>query len=191
MRISGSEVIINDATSSVDLRVRGNQIRELFVVQSSTDRVGVLTKFASASFDIHGTSSTVPFLVHVDDISTFSVSNISGSVLYKSFVEPKTVGPVSSSISDSGKTYTNQGVSTLITFNLPGAIPGLVFNFIVQDVDGLKVVAAAGDTIRISGSVSSAGGSIQSLAIGNSVNLLSINETEWVATSNVGGWTFL
>lgn len=98
-------------------------------------------------------------------------------------------GPVALTAADSGKLFTNEGAAAEVEFNLPAAAPGLEFSFVVQDVDGVQVNAAAGDTIRIAASVSAAAGLIEATAIGNAVKLKAINATEWVATSVVGTWT--
>lgn len=98
--------------------------------------------------------------------------------------------PVTVTAVTSNYTHTNEGATALGVHNLPTAVAGYRFTFYVQDSDGIKVVAAAGDTIRIGGSVSGAAGYCQSTTIGDCVTLQSINATEWVAVSVVGaGWT--
>jgi hypothetical protein len=94
---------------------------------------------------------------------------------------------------DRGFHFTNEGASALIVFNLPTAVTntttgGYYYNFFVQDADGLQVVAAAGDTIRVGPSVSAAAGNIQSTTIGSSIRLHCINATEWVCEAVVGTW---
>lgn len=87
---------------------------------------------------------------------------------------------------------TNEGVTSKPTYTLYTAIKGLCVSFVVQDSDGLRVQAAAGDTIRIAGTASAAAGYIESTTIGDSVTLVAINTTEWVAISVVheAGWSF-
>lgn len=91
--------------------------------------------------------------------------------------------------SDSEATFTNEGAAALVTFSLPTARVGLRYSFIIQDVDGIQVDAAAGDTIRIGASVSAAAGNINATVIGNTITLVAINATEWVALSREGTWT--
>ena len=97
--------------------------------------------------------------------------------------------PLSLSSSDSGKFYTNEGASAQIVFNLPTAVSGLSYTFFVQDSDGLQVVAATGDTIRIAGSATPTAGNISSSNIGDSVKILAINDTEWIAVFYIGTWS--
>lgn len=86
--------------------------------------------------------------------------------------------------------FTNEGATARQDFTLPTAVANLEYQFVVQDTDGIRVIANTGDTIRIAASVSASAGRIDSTTIGDSVTLLAVNATEWVATSLVGaGWT--
>lgn len=84
---------------------------------------------------------------------------------------------------------TNEGSTATNYHTLPTAVAGYVFTFCVQDADGLRVTAAAADTIRVIDKVTAAAGYIESTAIGSSVTLQAINATEWFATSIKGVWT--
>lgn len=85
--------------------------------------------------------------------------------------------------------FTNEGSSAKNYHTLPTAVAGLSFTFIVQDVDGIRVVANAGDTIRLAGTVSGAAGYTESTTIGDVVTLVAINATEWFAINIIGTWT--
>lgn len=103
-------------------------------------------------------------------------------------VTPKTqaASPYTVTNGDSGKVFTNEGASSIVTFNLPTAVAGLEYTFVVQDADGLTVVASAGDTIRIATAVSAVAGNISATAIGATVRLVAINATEWVSVATNG-----
>jgi hypothetical protein len=88
--------------------------------------------------------------------------------------------------SDIGDVFTNEGTGSLTVFNLPPASAGRNYFFYNQDSDNLQVVAAGTNTIRMGGIVSGGGGNIQSTAVGDSVRLIAINNSEWVV---VGGFT--
>jgi len=93
---------------------------------------------------------------------------------------------------DQGRAFTNEGstgAANLRPFNLPTAVAGASFTFLTQDADLLRIVAAAGDTIRLGSTVSGVAGNIESTAIGDVVELIAINATEWIARSIVGTWT--
>jgi hypothetical protein len=91
---------------------------------------------------------------------------------------------------DRGTVFTNEGATSQMDFALPSAAAGLgPFTFVVQDADGIQIDAATGDTIRIGADVSSSAGTLTSTTIGDSVTLVAINATEWIAIASVGaGW---
>lgn len=88
----------------------------------------------------------------------------------------------------SGTLYSNEGATAISPFVLPTAVAGLRFGFIVQDADGIRVTASAGDTIQIVGSVSGVAGKIESTTIGSTIYLMAINATQWVALYDLGTW---
>lgn len=91
-------------------------------------------------------------------------------------------------VSDSQGAYTNEGDLDGATVTLPAAEAGLTYIGIVQTAQILTIMAATGDTIRIAGNVSAAGGGITSNVVGSVIILLAINATEWIAISCVGSW---
>jgi hypothetical protein len=111
------------------------------------------------------------------------------SELTDDLIVPKATTPVSLVANDNRNVYTNEGATAKIVFNLPTAAAGYRFTFIVKDADGMQVVAASGDTIRIAEAVSAAGGNADTTTIGSTLTLVSINATEWMATESLGIWT--
>lgn len=89
---------------------------------------------------------------------------------------------------ESGRHFTNEGATAKNYHTLPTAVAGLRFTFIVQDADGIRIVANTGDTLRIDTNVGTAAGYTESTALGSSITFVAINATEWVATSFVGSW---
>jgi len=112
---------------------------------------------------------------------------------YKQTVEASTAGsgaPNVLTVAESGKILTNEGSTAQNYHTLPTAAAGLTFTFVVQDADGLRIVADTGDTIRIAAGVSAAAGYIQNSTIGSTITLCAINATEWVALgAPAGTWT--
>lgn len=95
------------------------------------------------------------------------------------------------SADDAFKINTNEGAGSKPNYTLPAATgSGKPFIFYVQDAFNLRITAQSGDTIRIGTLVSASGGHADSFAVGDSVTLVDINNTEWVAISLIGtGWT--
>lgn len=89
---------------------------------------------------------------------------------------------------NAGTLYSNEGAAAEANFVLPSAVANLRVGFVCQDNSGIKVTAAAGDTIAIGASVSAAAGNVASTVPGSVVELVCINATEWVATSSTGTW---
>lgn len=87
-------------------------------------------------------------------------------------------------------TFTNEGASAENYHQLPSAVKGYRYTFVVQNANGVRIVAAAGDTIR-PGTVaaSSTAGFIRCATAGATITLQAINATEWVAVSMIGTWT--
>jgi hypothetical protein len=121
--------------------------------------------------------------------STVSVQPILSPVL----VEPNTAGSGSPNVllaKESGTVVTNEGATAQNYHTLPTAVAGLQFTVVVQDADGIRIVAGADDTIRIAANVSAAAGYIQNSTIGSTITLLAVNAVEWVALGTPAGtWT--
>jgi len=115
-----------------------------------------------------------------------------GTVVLPRLVEANTAVAASPNIITSAESFivfTNEGATAVNYHTLPTAVAGLQYTFTVQDADGIRVVANAGDTIRVAGVVSGVAGYTESFTIGSVVTLTAINATEWTAISSLGGWT--
>jgi hypothetical protein len=145
----------------------------------------VLEYFVGLSASATGLSSVIGLNTAEDTV----VSSTPAELL--SAIHPVTASPsgASPTAALSGTIYTNEGATALATFNLPTAVAGLEFEFYVADTDAVRVVAAAGDNIRVGASVSATAGRIDNAVIGGYVRLVAINATNWVAASTVGTWT--
>lgn len=107
-------------------------------------------------------------------------------------VEASTVGSGAPNIllaSESRKILTNEGAAAEAYNALPSAAVGLEYVFYCQTVNGIRIVAAAGDTIRLGPNVSAAAGFVRSEIVGSALVLVAINATEWVAISIIDIWT--
>ena len=126
---------------------------------------------------------------------TARVSNAStgaGRLLTAKLVEANTAGSGAPNVlaaTESGTVLTNEGTTAKNYHTLPSATAGLVFQFVCQDADGIRITANTDDTIRVIDKVTAAAGYIESTTIGSVVTLVAINATEWIATSIHGVWT--
>ena len=87
--------------------------------------------------------------------------------------------------SSSVNTLTNSGASALTVFTLPSAVAGYEQEFCSIDIDGIRVTAAAGDNIRISGE---SGTNATNTQVGAYLHLKALDSSNWVAKSATGTW---
>lgn len=173
IRFDPDYTYITDGSGTIAARVEP--------VASGVNYVSLLASATGGAVQVQaiGTDSDIPI--------TLLPKGASG-VRYKQDVSVSPSGSSPSSAS-SGRIFTNEGATGLATFNLPSAAVGLCFEFAVMDTDGIRVVAAAGDDIRIAASVSATAGRIDNSTIGGTVKLVAVNATNWVATAVNGTWT--
>lgn len=115
-----------------------------------------------------------------------------GVLLSALLVEANTAGSGSPNVllsTESGTVLTNEGATAENYHTLPSAAATYVFEFYCQDADGIRVVAAAGDTIRDLATVSAVAGYIRSSTVGSVIRLVALNATEWFVASKQGTWT--
>ncbi len=100
--------------------------------------------------------------------------------------------------SDCGSMCTNEGGSIAVgsrAFTLPAApasaTQSLWFKFYDQNGNGIQIIAAGTNTIRVGEglSVTGAGGKITSTLIGQMIVLRSVNGTEWIAEPTTSDWS--
>ena len=84
--------------------------------------------------------------------------------------------------------HTNTGATSKPILTLPAAQKGLMLPFLVTDTDGLRILAAGNDTIRLGGIIGKVAGYIESLEVGSFVFLEAVSDTEWLAISLGGLW---
>ena len=71
---------------------------------------------------------------------------------------------------------------------LPSAAAGMVFTFMCNHTDGIRVTAAAGDKIQMNGLTSKVAGYAESTIAGSVVRLICVDTTEWIADTIIGTW---
>ncbi len=102
----------------------------------------------------------------------------------------KTGAPNILLVSESLKVLMNEGIilGEMNFHTLPLAAAGMIFTFIVNHTDGIRIVANTGDTIQANGSTSIAAGYMESTVAGSIVRLICVDGTEWIADSIIGTW---
>lgn len=101
-------------------------------------------------------------------------------------ISVKATTPQTVTAAQSGTIFTNEGAEAIIVFTLPTCAAGLVYTFVVQDADGIRVTANTWDTIRIASGVTAAAGNVSSTTAGSVLKLVGINATERVSVTEIG-----
>lgn len=89
---------------------------------------------------------------------------------------------------ESGTTVILQG-GTNRNFNLPAARYGLRFSLVQEGAGLAKFTAATGDVIKIGAGTTATGGNIEATAQGDTVRLVGVDDTTWIAEAYTGTWT--
>jgi hypothetical protein len=90
---------------------------------------------------------------------------------------------------DSGKIFTNASALASQSWALPTAIAGLTYTFVVMAAQPLRVHPASGNAINIAGSQGADAEYWWADAVGESLTLVAVNNTDWIATAYTGTWT--
>lgn len=92
-------------------------------------------------------------------------------------------------VTESGTVQTNAGSGGAAAWTLPAAAAGLEYCFVVMAAQELRPTPAAGDVINIAGVAGDAAEYWTANAVGESLCLVAVDGTNWVATSYTGTWT--
>ncbi len=90
---------------------------------------------------------------------------------------------------ESRNVITNNGAGGARALTLPTAAAGIDFDFAVTVAQYLRINAAAGDQIQLSGTTSAVAGYIRSNVVGATVRLVAIDATTWMAIAINNTWT--
>lgn len=187
---------VNSDISGLVRNDSGSDERYRFLVSSFTsgEAVCTITDTDDVVLDFRRPDGTVYMAVRdsgVDiygDLVADDIDESMGTVGSVVIVTNGVGNPYAITTGQSSNTFTNEGASAEVYLTLPPAAPGLFYEFVVQDVNGLRVNAGSGDTIRVGGSVSATAGYIRAETIGAAVILKAINATEWVASTLTSEW---
>jgi opacity protein-like surface antigen len=109
----------------------------------------------------------------------------------KQFKRDVTVSAMSKSVEekDSGQIFSNYGATGQVTFDLPAAVEGLTYTFVVSTEQSLKIKPASSAS-RIMGLTDANGNSITSSTVGNTITITATQPSEWFVEKYYGtGWS--
>lgn len=195
--VGADTIIIEDSADSnnkksstvADIRITESQITDLTHTDADAIHDNVAAEISAITAKATPTTSDYLLIEDAADSDNKKRITIGDLPISAPVVEAKTSNYTVVS-ADRYKTFTNEGASASIQFDLPTAASGEgPFTFIVQDSDLLTIVAASGDTIRIGSEVTSTNRTMTPNGIGDMLTIQAINATEWMATAFIGTWT--
>jgi len=182
-------------TGGLQVGVAGSAIASMTGVGIAVASNGIVG-FSSGNPTNGFNTSTLDAVLVRDAAGVIGIRNAftsgTGALRTARVVEANTAGSGAPNVltdTESWKVLTNEGTTAKNYHTLPTAAAGYQFTFVVQDADGMRIVANTDDTIRVIDKVTATAGYIESTTIGSTVTLVSINAVEWYATSIKGTWT--
>ncbi|MFH0809380.1 MAG: hypothetical protein V2A77_02745 [Pseudomonadota bacterium] len=91
-----------------------------------------------------------------------------------------------SSAQSVGTAITNAGAGGAMVYNLPAAVAGLQYTFVVMAAQNMDINPDAADQILVL--TNAVGDAIRSATAGNTVTLLAVDATNWVVVGEKGTW---
>ena len=91
--------------------------------------------------------------------------------------------------SESGTVLTNAGSNGADAWTLPSAAIGLEYIFVVMAAQEMRITPAGGDVINIDGTAADAAEYWTANAVGETLHLVAVDTTNWIAISFTGTWT--
>lgn len=88
----------------------------------------------------------------------------------------------------SGNQYDNIGAGGAVVYNLPSCVRELAVRFVVMVAQDVIITAAAGDQIHVDGKSTIVAGTVTSDTLYSVIELVGMNDTDWVAVASVGLW---
>lgn len=89
---------------------------------------------------------------------------------------------------EAGATFRNSGGA--VEFDLPAAVPGLEFNFVVGHASNLTIDPNGTETLTGTNGVAGTGGqTLVADAVGEKVTLRCVEAGKWIVTASTGTWT--
>lgn len=150
--------------------VRGNNTEFIdYMGATNSTRIGRIT------LGLPGNGSAV----QVIDTFTFD----------KYLIVPSTGVVAIDDVLDGGKVFTNQAGASTFTMPLAASITGFSAKFCVQQAANLTLQFNAADTVNIGGTVSSAGGTLQSSTVGSFIEITVIADHQYVVNGFTGLWS--
>lgn len=190
--LTTSSTILADATSNnitITLPTAVGIEGRIYVIKKIDTTAYTVTIDGDGSETIDGVTTYT--IYHSGAMIILQSDGANWQIIFKSSFNSSTVKTADYTVT-SGEcrgrtTFTNEGASEAITFTLPTAAAGYRVSFIVLEAYNLIIAPGASDTITIGASEATT--DIRSDTVGDSIELVAVNATQWIAL-NPGSTTF-
>ena len=192
--LSGGQVLISskdNAASAIALTANTGANETIVVTNTQGTNAAAIALTATAG-GITLTSGGAVAISATSGITTGDAITGDGTAALGGFLKTVTDdadGEAAIGVAESGSVQTNAGAAGAAAWVLPDAAAGLHYTFIVMAAQKMQVTPAAGDKICIAGVCGDAAEYWSADAVGESLTLVAVDGTNWVATSYTGTWT--
>ncbi len=184
--ISGGQVLISSKTTGASaIALTTNQGAAETIVVTNTQGTG------AGAITLTATAGGITLNAGLGGITTGDAITGDGTAAMGGFLKTVTddTNGKTLDINESGTVQTNAGAVGAAAWTLPGAAAGLNYCFVVMAAQELRVTPAAGDVINIAGIAAEAAEYWTANAAGESLCIVAVDATNWVAISFTGTWT--
>jgi len=192
--LSGGQVLISskdNAASAIALTANTGANETIVVTNTQGTNAAAIALTATAG-GITLTSGGAVAISATSGITTGDAITGDGTAALGGFLKTVTDdadGEAAIGVAESGSIQTNAGAAGAAAWVLPDAAAGLNYTFVVMAAQELRVTPAAGDKICIAGTCADVAEYWWADAIGESLTLVAVDGTNWVATSYTGTWS--
>ena len=184
--IAGGQVLISSKTTGASaIALTTNQGAAETIVVTNTQGTG------AGAITLTATAGGIQLNAGLGGITTGDAITGDGTAALGGFLKTVTddADAHAVGVAESGTVLTNAGAIGAFAHTLPSAAVGLNYCFIVMAAQELRVTPAGGDVINIAGIAADAAEYWTANAAGESLCLVAVDVTNWVATSFTGTWT--
>ncbi len=193
MTIDVNHVVITLTNPAADqFKVDATGIVAGFAIVFKTTDGGIqLNADGGTNGDITIDAASVLDLIAAGGITTSDAFTGDGTATLGGFLRTITndTEPHAVAITESGTVLTNLGANGADTWQLPNAVAGLEYIFVVMAAQEMQITPQGADNINSGGTALGAGDYYVADAVGEMLHIIAVDTTNWIVISETGTWT--
>ena len=209
---SGGIKLLADGSGTGDITLDAEGLISIVTAEAATDQFKVDAQGTGAGFVINLKTTNGGIILNADDgtngditldaasvlnfiaasgITTSDAFTGDGTAALGGFLKTVTndTEPHAIAVTESGTVLTNLGSNGADAWTLPSAAIGLNYIFVVMAAQEMQITPAGGDIINIDGTAADVAEYWTANAIGETLHLVAVDTTNWIAVSFTGTWT--